>query len=173
MAKILLKGKPGIGKTTLIKKMIEKFKKRKEKVFGFYTEEIRVKGERVGFKVVGLTEGEEVMAHINFHTSYQVSKYKVDLTRFEKVALPELERGLREKGVIVIDEIGKMELFSARFQSLVSEIFKSERSIIATIPIVQIPFITDLIKIPNVKVIEITLANRERLEKEWENCCQE
>ncbi|MEO0116410.1 MAG: NTPase [candidate division WOR-3 bacterium] len=166
MAKILIRGRPGIGKTTLIKKVVENFKERGKKVFGFYTEEIREKGMRVGFKVVGLTEGEEVMAHINFFTPYQISKYKVDLKRFEKIALPELERGLRKRGVIVIDEIGKMELFSEKFRALVSELFKEKRAIIATIPIAQIPFLSELLRIPDVQVIEITLANREGLKKE-------
>ena len=41
-------GKPGVGKTTVIKKIIEKYKKN---IGGFYTEEIREKGHRVGFRI--------------------------------------------------------------------------------------------------------------------------
>lgn len=173
MGKILIRGRPGIGKTTLVKKIAEAFKKNDKGVFGFYTEELREKGERVGFRVKGLAGEEEIMAHIDFLTPYRVSKYKVDLARFEKIALPELEKGLKENGVVVIDEIGKMELFSERFKVLVLELFKSERAIIATIPLVPLPFITNLIKIPRVKVIDITLTNRERLGKEWEDWCRE
>ncbi len=103
------------------------------------------------------------MAHIDFPTPYRVSRYKFDKERFERVALPELERAKRRSGLIIIDEIGKMELFSERFRSEIRDLFASDKTIIATIPISPIPFISHLTKTPETKVIEITLSNRDRI----------
>ena len=65
--KILLTGRPGCGKTTLVKRVVAKL------VFpagGFYTEEIRQRGERVGFKIVTLDGEEVVLAHVDFETPF-------------------------------------------------------------------------------------------------------
>jgi|UniRef100_A0A7C3YT60 nucleoside-triphosphatase len=168
MKKIFLRGRPGIGKTTLIKRIAEELKRRKKKVFGFYTEEMREKGERVGFKVKGLNGGEEIMAYIHFSTPYRVSKYRVDRDRFEKIALSELAKGKEEGGLVIIDEIGKMELFSERFKELVWELMESESPVIATIPIAPLPFLQRLLEDFKIEIIEIDLTNRDRLAKEWE-----
>ncbi len=166
MERLLLRGRPGIGKTTIVKKLAVELKKGNKNIFGFYTEEIREGGIRRGFRVINFGGKDDVMAHIDFKTPHRVSKYGVDLARFERIALPELEKGKREEGIIVIDEIGKMELFSERFREMVKELFLGDKLIIATIPISPLPFIQTLIKMPNTEVIEITISNRERLFEE-------
>ncbi len=166
MQKIIIRGRPGVGKTTLIKKLAERLKREKKSLLGFYTEEIRETGIRVGFKVKSFAGEEATMAHINYSTPYQVSRYKVDLGKFEKVALPELKRAKEERGVVIIDEIGKMELFSKEFQKEVLALMETDRMIIATCSIAPLPFISTLTKIPEIKVKEITLHNRNDLLKE-------
>ena len=121
--KLLLTGPPGIGKTTVIRTVLSGIK---IKAGGFYTQEMRRGGRRVGFAMKTLDGEEGVLAHIDKRGEYRVGRYGVDIPLFEAIALPALERALREKEFIVIDEIGKMELFSQRFQEMVMRILDQD-----------------------------------------------
>ncbi|MEO0087327.1 MAG: NTPase [candidate division WOR-3 bacterium] len=155
-------GRPGIGKTTLIKNIASSLDLKN--ICGFYTEEIREKNERIGFKIVTFHTGEGILAHIKFSTPYKISKYYVDIPNFEKLIIPELNLA-KEKKIILIDEIGKMELFSQKFKEKVMEVFQLDKIIIATIPISKIIFIEKLKSLFPVKIYEITFQNREELQK--------
>ena len=102
---IFITGKPGCGKTTLIKEISKELK---PKIFGFYTEEIREKEKRVGFKIKTLDKKEGILAHIKFKSKYQVGKYKVNLKDLEEIGVSALEKAIKEKKIVLIDEIGKM-----------------------------------------------------------------
>lgn len=158
----LITGRPGIGKTTLIKKLASFLNPKY--ICGFYTEEIREKNERVGFKIITFNNGEEILAHINFQSPYKVSKYYVNVQNFEKLIIPELMLA-NERKIILIDEIGKMELFSKKFKEKIIKIFQLERIIVATIPISKIEFIERLKSSPKVKIYEINFENRNQLVK--------
>ncbi len=161
--KILLTGKPGVGKTTVVKKVVQKLK---DKVIGFWTEDIRDKlNRRTGFKIV-TTEGTEAIlaSKYLFETPYKVGSYYVDVKTFEKVVIPVLEKALKEDKVVVIDEIGKMELFSKRFISVVEEIFEKKEKILATVPIKDVhPLVKKLKERKDVLLIEVTFSNRNYL----------
>src|SRR5436189_6277630 len=68
---ILLTGRPGCGKTTLIKRVVEELAL---PAGGFYTEEIRQGRERVGFKIITLSSNEAVVANVDFGTSHLIGK---------------------------------------------------------------------------------------------------
>lgn len=127
---ILITGKPGIGKTTLIKGIIQKIG---EKAGGFYTEEVRKAGQRIGFIIKTLDGKEGLLSCIDVDSPYKVGKYKVDLESFENIALPAIENALRNSKIIIIDEIGSMELFSAKFKDMVLKALDSSSPVIATI----------------------------------------
>ncbi|MBN2541408.1 AAA family ATPase [bacterium] len=135
--KILLTGLPGSGKTTVIKKIAERLG---DGAVGFYTGEIRVKGRRVGFKIRTLSGREGVLAHIDIKAQYKVSKYGVNIEDLESIGVKELRRGLKEKKVIIIDEIGKMELYSKSFREILNNILNSELDIVATVIYEPNPF---------------------------------
>ncbi len=162
MKRILLLGKPKVGKTSLVKKVMAGLKN--ITYGGFFTEEIRVKGERIGFKVIPTNGEEGILAHVNHKSPYRVSKYYVNVTDFERVALKAITNAEKEKDLIIIDEIGKMELFSHKFEIKTEEIFnKNNNKILATVPISKIPLINKLKGLPDTEVIEITEKNRDRL----------
>lgn len=168
MHKILLSGKPKTGKTSLVKKVMSGLKK--NTYGGFYTAEIKEKDKRIGFKVISINGEEGILAHVNHNSNCHVSKYHVNLPEFERVALAAIENAEKAKDLIVIDEIGKMELFSFKFANKIEEIFnRGNKKILATIPISKIPLINKLKNLPDTEVIEITEENRDRLVDELIN----
>ena len=162
-SKVLLTGRPGCGKTTLIKRVVNELA---VPAGGFYTEEIRDRRERVGFKIVTLGAEEAVLAHVNFKTAERVGKYGLDLSGLENVGVEALRRALRARKLVVIDEIGPMELRSAIFRDVVNKAFDICLPILATITARSFPFTDALRKRSDVSVIEVRPNNREQLVSE-------
>ncbi len=160
--KVLLTGRPGCGKTTLIKRLVNELQVR---AGGFYTEEMRERGARVGFKLVTLEGAEAVFAHVDFKTPERVGKYRLDLSAVEKIGVEAVREAARRKWLVVIDEIGPMEIRSAVFREAVNEALDSPEAfgMLATIVARSLPF-TDAIKArSDVTVIEVRTENRQRL----------
>ncbi len=162
---IALTGKPGIGKTTAVKRIIEKLK---DKAVGFYTEEIRHPETkmRLGFKVI-TTDGKEGILAEKFKPSkFKVGSYGVNVEEFERLVIPVLEKALKEKDkIIVIDEIGKMELFSEKFKKIVKELLnKKDLDAVITIPVKNIdPVVREIRERNDIVKIEITPSNRNEI----------
>src|SRR5438309_3675979 len=107
---VLVTGVPGVGKTTLIRRVAQILAGDGLKLAGFYTEEMRRSGGRVGFKIVSFSGDESVLARTGpraHEAGHQVGRYAVDVEALERVAVPALAV---DPGVDlhVIDEIGKM-----------------------------------------------------------------
>ncbi len=164
----LITGPPGCGKTTLIKEILKEIK---IKTKGFLTEEIRKGNSRVGFEIVSFEKKRKIFAHKNFKSPFGVSKYKIDLKAFEEVALKALGEGLKDpRALIVIDEIGKMELFSKKFQKLVIRAFNAPNKVLATIMLKPHPFCDKLKKRKDTQVFHLIKENFFGLKKEIINC---
>ena len=151
-----------MGKTTVIRAVASALPRRQ--VHGFYSEEIRRNGERVGFRAVTFDGRKVTMARVGL-PGPRVGKYGVDLGAFERVALPALETA-RCDGVFVIDELGKMELASARFREAVARIFDSTERVVTTIHVFRDPLTDALKRRSDVERIPITKATRDALPKQ-------
>jgi len=158
---VLIEGVPGIGKTTLIRHIASKINHLG--IGGFYTEEIREKNTRIGFHIDTFSGRSGILAHINFKHGPNVGKYKVDLNAFETIAVQELERALRESQIILIDEIGKMELYSNRFKNMVLACLNCNKLLVASIMMRSHPFADSIKRRPDVNRIKLTLENRNEL----------
>jgi nucleoside-triphosphatase len=156
VARLLLTGPPGAGKTTLATKVIGELRQRGEALAGFTTAEVRRGGRRTGFVVVGMGGLERTLA-VRGGPGPRVGAYGVDLAAFEEVALLELESGLELGSTIVVDEIGKMELLSGRFRDIVSDVFESPR-VLATVGVHRDPLLDDLRKRSDVLVFSVQRA---------------
>ncbi|SNZ08196.1 nucleoside-triphosphatase [Persephonella hydrogeniphila] len=163
--KIVITGKPGIGKTTVVKKVAGELGK---KAIGFYTEEYRdKKGKREGFKIKTLYGEEGILASKKLDSPYRVGSYGVNINKFEKVVIPVLEEALNGNKVVIIDEIGKMELFSEKFIRLVKKLFSSDRDIIATVPVKNVHPVVKWIKDrPDIILIHLDYSNRDKVPEE-------
>lgn len=160
---LLLSGPPRVGKTTLVTRIVENLSE-ENVIAGFFTEEIREGGARKGFKVTTLDGKEEVFAHESFRGPHRVGKYGVDIASFERTAVAHLESALRHKAkTLIVDEIGKMELMSAKFKEVIWEALDSPVLVIATVGIQQDAFTREVRKRPDTKVLEVTRENREEL----------
>jgi len=154
---LLLTGQPGTGKTALIK---EALARTKVEGGGFYTEEIRTGGIRQGFKIVTLDGLEAILAHVNISSPYQVSKYKVDTDNLNRVGVSVLRQALEESDLIVIDEIGKMELLSLQFREVVTQAVNSCKKVLGTIMLNPHPFADEIKRHPEVETLLVTRDNR-------------
>jgi nucleoside-triphosphatase len=157
---ILITGLPGIGKTTLIKRLAETLKGFHP--VGFYTAEIREGGMRQGFELISFDGRRSLLSHVSIRSPFRVSRYGVDIKRFEDFldTLKLAEQGTR---LVIIDEIGKMECYSEKFTALMRGLLDSGRPMLATAALKGGGFISGVKEREDVKLFEVTPVNRDSL----------
>lgn len=160
---VLVTGRPGVGKTTVIRRVLERLR---VDAGGFFTEEIREHGRRVGFVIVTTDGKRTLLARVNFRSLHQVGKYGVNVRGIEEVAVPALLKAVDSKPLIVIDEIAKMELSSPLFKDAVLRCLRSPKPLLGVIQASPLPFLDRIRVRADVEVIEVNLSNREYLPQE-------
>ena len=158
--KLFLTGNAGVGKTTLIRAIAERLEG--IRCAGFYTEEIRRSGQRMGFKLITLDGHKATLASLG-NQQPTVSKYSVHVEQFEKLVLPVLDPVPTPADLYVIDEIGKIELLSHPFRTMIGELLKQPANIVATISKKGDGFVNQIKRRRDVEVIEVTRNNRDEL----------
>ena len=159
----LLTGPPGVGKTTLIKEAITAIEQR---AGGFYTREMRSQGVRQGFEIVTLDGASAILASVDFHGPCRVSKYGVMADNLDNVGVAALRRATKECAIVVVDEIGKMELFSPAFREAVLESLDSGKKLLGTIMLAPHPWADRIKQDPRVEVVMVSRANHQRVAQE-------
>ena len=146
-SKFLIRGRPGSGKSTALNLIEERLRDLGIEVAGIKTPEVRSGSRRIGFKVVDISTGDSVLfASVSFSSHQRVGRYGVNVSLFESVAIPALVNGLKVAKVILIDEIGKMELLSNKFVEAVKRIWESNKIAVGTVPISRVPFVERLVR---------------------------
>jgi nucleoside-triphosphatase len=152
----LLTGRPGTGKTSLIKQAVAEVT---IKAGGFYTEEIRSQGIRQGFRLVALDGQSTILAHIEIQSPYHVGKYGVDINALDRVGVSALKQAAQQCELVIIDEIGRMELFSTNFREVVLQIIDSGRRLLGTIMLNPNPWADAIKRYPQVELVPVNRNN--------------
>jgi len=131
---LFMTGRSGIGKTTVLLNAAEELKAKGYYVGGMISREVRQEGSRVGFEIINFKTGEKGwLAHINQPNGPQVSKYKVNQKDLDSIGVRAIQTALRDADVVVIDEIGPMELFSQAFKQVVMDAMSSSKLVLGVI----------------------------------------
>jgi len=158
--KILLTGPPGSGKTTAVMNLIAGLDPKN--LAGFYTEEIRRRGVRKGFRWITLDGASGILAHIDVGRRFKVGKYGVDIAGFEKNVLPVIDPRKSAVQLFVIDEIGRMECLSDKFVTAVRRLFKSDKSVLATVAQKGGGLISEVKNYAGPELFNLTRHNRDK-----------
>lgn len=158
---MLLTGQPACGKTTVVCRVIEQLGDLR--LAGFYTQEIRRGGNRLGFEAIGLGSGRVVLAHVMFRTEVRVGRYGVELGGFEELVRAELGKSADSVDLFVVDEIGKMECASARFVEAARGVLDGPVPVLATVGYKGRGFMVEVKTRPDIRLITVSAENRQRL----------
>jgi len=161
--RIGITGRPGVGKSTVVRRLLERVaEKAEKKVGGMLTAEMRERGKRVGFVVEDISTGEKgILAHIR-EKGPKVGKYGVNIANLERIGVSAIERAVENADIIVIDEVGPMELKSKKFVNAVENAIESDKDMIVTVHWRANHLLVRRIK-DEFDMCEVTVANRDAL----------
>jgi nucleoside-triphosphatase len=160
--RILLEGRPGVGKTTVAERLVALLRDAEVPVSGFLTRELREGRRRVGFSLQTLDGKRALLAHVDLPGPPRVGKYGVDVPSFEELAIPALSSSGNGR-VTVIDELGKMELASRAFCDAVSALLERHVAVVATVLAARHPFTDSLKRRRDTETMQVTVRNRDHL----------
>ena len=167
--RLLLEGRPGIAKTTATRRLVAPLRETGVPVGGFTTAELQTGGRREGFLVEAVSGAQEVLAHVDLPGPPRVGRYGVDLRAFERIVLPAL-RPPGAGGVVVVDELGKMELASVAFRDAVMQLLERDVAVVATVHQAHDRFTDALRRRPDIRVVRVTEASRDALPEQLIDC---
>jgi nucleoside-triphosphatase len=131
---MLLTGSPGVGKTTVLLRVVEDLKAKGRKAGGMVSCEVRSCGTRVGFEVLDLSNGRRGwLAHMNQKSGPQIGRYTVNMADLDSVGAEAIVSAVENSDIVVIDEIGPMELFSESFRKAVRRAVESRKPVVAVV----------------------------------------
>ncbi len=159
---LFVTGRPGIGKTSVLLRAVEGLKSKGYKIGGMLSREVRERGARVGFEIIDFHSGQRGrLAHVNQAVGPKVGKYRVNLNDLEIIGAGSIRDAAENAQIIIIDEIGPMELFSQAFREAVIKAMESGKPVLGTIHFkAHDPLINLIKKRDDAEIIEVTSENR-------------
>ena len=151
--KLLLTGDPGCGKTTAVVAVVKRLRDAVP-MRGFVTEEILENGRRRGFRGRTLDGRSFVLADRQLKSPVTVGPYGIDVEALESVGVPALQPD-PGTGLIVLDEVGKMECFSELFRCRVRELLDGDTPLLATVAAHGVGFVKRVRQHPAVELIRM------------------
>ena len=131
---LLLTGSPGVGKTTVLLRVVECLKAKGYSVGGMLSREVRSDRTRVGFEILDLGSGSwGWLAHVNQKSGPSVGKYRVNLEDLDNIGANAIVNAAENFDVVVIDEIGPMELFSEKFKEAVRRAVEGGKLVVGVV----------------------------------------
>jgi nucleoside-triphosphatase len=158
----VLTGSPGVGKTTVLARTVSVLRQKNLSVGGMFSRELREGQTRVGFEIVDIAVIRKGwLAHVNQERGPQVGKYRVNLEDLEMIGAGSIDYAVDNCDIVVIDEIGPMELFSEKFKNAAEKALTSEKLVIAVVRWkAQDKLVVETKKRADAEVFVVTLDNR-------------
>jgi nucleoside-triphosphatase len=166
---VVITGKPGCGKTSLIREVCRRFP---DKIGGFFTDEVHIGAKRDSFVLKSFDGQQGVFAKKGMESPVKLNKYGIDLGVLEAIGIGALRRAMADEKVIVIDEIGSMEMFSKTFRTAVAECLNSPCKVFASIRYNAQPFTNEIKAMPDTTLVCLSRNNAAEVQKrieEWIN----
>jgi nucleoside-triphosphatase len=163
--RVFLTGTPGVGKSTVVRKVVQRIQQDGGKVGGMTSADLRSGSTRVGFEIRDLMTGEAgVLAHVNEATGPRIGKYHVKSEDLDRIGAEAIISAIKHADLIVVDEVGPMELTSRRFKEAVQAALVCGKSLLGTVHrSAQDPLVQAIRRDRSVEVIEVTNENRDAL----------
>ena len=163
--KIGITGLPGAGKTHALRRVIEMLETEEKVIGGMLTEPIMENDERKGFQVLNwITKEEKILAHEDFESSFTVGIYGIDIEALETIGVKAIDDATDKADVIIIDEVGKMEVESKLFVDAVKRALDTDKPLILTLhKKSRNPLLQDIRRRDDVRILEVTPINRNLL----------
>ncbi len=164
---IFITGPPGLGKTTVIRMVMEVLEAEGFRAGGIYCPEVRDGGRRLGFEIIDVLSGARgLLSHVLQPTGPRIGKYRVNLEALSRIGVHAIDTAVETADYIVIDEVGPMELQGQSFQLAVLKALESAKPVIGILHWKMRHPIIDLIKArQDVKIYPLTKANRTTLHR--------
>ena len=150
MKKIFLTGKIGVGKSTVVDRLLVIMNM---SFGGFRTLPVIKEQQLKGFKIRDIETGEE--ESIAFFDNDFLIHPVID--GFENLGVKSLKGALENKELIVMDELGFLESEAESFKATVLEVLKSDRSVLGVMKIDRNPFLDEVAKY--VEIVEVEVHN--------------
>ena len=159
---VLLTGRPGVGKTTVVERLVELAREREAGVRGVFSPEIREDDERVGFEIADVATGRsEVMAHVEYDGP-SVGKYGVDVSAVDEIAHEDI--AAEDADLVVVDEVAPMQTHSDIFVERVRAALDSETPVIAVVQEArETGFVGSVKQRDDATVVHVTKENRDEV----------
>lgn len=157
---VLITGERGAGKTTLVREVVSELGL---KPGGYLTRGIPERGMKRWCEIISLTDGVVpamgIMAGREMDGAGRFCGMRVDRDVLEGVGAVALEKAIVVSRLIVMDEIGNMEIVSPRFQNAVIAALDSRTPVLGVIKLEPGRF-TDRIKArPDIALLKISNMN--------------
>ena len=162
---VFLTGVPGVGKSAVVRQVAEKMKLHGCKVGGMTSGDLRSGSARIGFEIRDLLTGRAgVLAHVSQTVGPRIGKYRVNSQDLDNIGAEAILSAIKYADLIVIDEVGPMELTSTRFKDAVRSALVCGKPVLGTVHRnAQDPLVRTIKSGPGIEVVEVTHENRDTL----------
>jgi nucleoside-triphosphatase len=154
MCKVFLTGEVGVGKTTVVIKVLD--------LLGGSQGGFRTERCPEGYKIVDIQTGSERL----IATLDERGALKPHPQAFEQIGVAAIERASASEGLVVMDELGFLELEAPRFQQAVFAALRGPHPVLGVLRSAHNDFLDAIRALDNVEVIEVRQDNREGLPEE-------